>query len=67
MRASVAGLLMCHDRPDDYIYNSFIQAVYYRGTGKWTRIIRSMPKDFRGPLDQQILDAYKFVQKHTIR
>ena len=30
-RASVAGLLMCHDRPDDYLYNSFIQAVFYNG------------------------------------
>ena len=24
-RASVAGVLMCHDTPDDYLYNSFIK------------------------------------------
>ena len=30
-RASVAGVLMCHEKPDDYLYNSFIQAVFYRG------------------------------------
>ena len=29
-RASVAGVLMCHDNPDEYLYNSFIQAVFYR-------------------------------------
>ena len=64
LRASVAGLLMCHDRPDDYIYNSFIQAVYYRGT-KMDANYQIDAQDFRGPLDQQILDAYKFVQKHN--
>ena len=64
LRASVAGLLMCHDRPDDYLYNSFIQAVYYRGT-KMDANYQIDAQDFRGPLDQQILDAYKFVQKHN--
>ena len=64
LRASVAGLLMCHDRPDDYLYNSFIQAVYYRGT-KMDANYQIDAKDFRGPLDRQIMDAYKFVQKHN--
>ena len=64
LRASVAGLLLCHDRPDDYLYNSFIQAVFYRGT-KMDANYQIDAQDFRGPLDQQILDAYKFVQKHN--
>lgn len=64
LRASVAGILMCHDRPDDYLYNSFIQAVYYRGT-KMDANYQIDAQDFRGPLDQQILDAYKFVHKHN--
>ncbi len=64
LRASVAGLLMCHDRPDDYLYNSFIQAVYYRGT-KMDANCQFDTQDFRGPLDQQILDAYKFVKNHN--
>ena len=34
IRASVAGVLMCHDAPDDFLYNSFIQAVYYSGKKK---------------------------------
>ena len=64
LRASVAGLLLCHDRPDDYLYNSFIQTVFYRGTKKDANY-QIDAQDFRGPLDQQILDAFKFVAKHN--
>ncbi len=64
IRASVAGVLMCHDTPDDYLYNSFIQAVYYSGKVKDANY-QIDAKDFRGPLDQQIIDAYQFVQKHN--
>ena len=64
IRASVAGVLMCHDIPDDYLYNSFIQAVYYSGKVKDANY-QIDAKDFRGPLDQQIIDAFKFVQKHN--
>ena len=64
IRASVAGVLMCHDTPDDYLYNSFIQAVYYSGKEKDANY-QIDAKDFRGPLDQQIVDAFKFVQKHN--
>ena len=63
-RASVAGVLMCYDTPEDYLYNSFIQAVYYSGKGKDANY-QIDAKDFRGPLDQQIIDAFKFVQKHN--
>ena len=48
-RASVAGVLMCYERPDDYLYNSFIQAVYYRGKEKM-RTIRLMLKTLRDRL-----------------
>ena len=64
IRASVAGVLMCHETPDDFLYNSFIQAVYYRGKQKDANY-QIDAKDFRGPLDQQIIDAFKFVQKHN--
>ena len=64
IRASVAGVLMCHETPDDYLYNSFIQAVYYSGKEKDANY-QIDAKDFRGPLDQQIIDAFKFVQKHN--
>lgn len=64
IRASVAGVLMCHETPDDFLYNSFIQAVYYSGKEKDANY-QIDAKDFRGPLDQQIIDAFKFVQKHN--
>ena len=64
IRASVAGVLMCHDTPDDFLYNSFIQAVYYNGKVKDANY-QIDAKDFRGTLDQQIIDAYKFVHKHN--
>ena len=64
IRASVAGVLMCHDTPDDFLYNSFIQAVYYSSKQKDANY-QIDAKDFRGPLDQQIIDAFKFVQKHN--
>ena len=65
IRASVAGVLMCHDTPDDFLYNSFIQAVYYSSQQKDANY-QIDAKDFRGPLDQQIIDAFKFVQKHNM-
>ena len=64
IRASVAGVLMCHDTPDKFLYNSFIQAVYYSSKQKDANY-QIDAKDFRGPLDQQIIDAFKFVQKHN--
>ncbi len=63
-RASVAGLLMCNDRPDDYLYNSFIQAVFYRGKIKDANY-QIDAKDFKGPLDRQVMDAYKFVERYN--
>ena len=63
-RASVAGVLMCHDSPDDYLYNSFIQAVCYSGKEKDANY-QIDAKDFRGPLNQQIVDAFKFVERYN--
>ena len=63
-RASVAGVLMCHDRPDEFLYNSFIQAVCYSGAQKDANY-QIDAKDFTGPLDQQIVGAFKFVEKHN--
>ena len=63
-RASVGGLLMCSDQSQDYLYNSFISAVCYRGQYKDAND-QLDAKDFTGPLDQQILDACGFVKKHN--
>ena len=48
-RASVAGVLMCHENPDDYLYNSFIQAVVYSGKEKDANH-QIDSQDFTGPL-----------------
>ena len=63
-RASVAGVLMCHEKPDDYLYNSFIQAVFYRGQHKDANY-QIDAKDFKGPLDQQIIDTMRFVYRYN--
>jgi predicted HTH transcriptional regulator len=63
-RASVAGLLMCSDQSDDYLYNSFIGAVCYRGLHKDANY-QLDAKDFKGPLDRQITDAFKFVERYN--
>lgn len=63
-RASVAGILMCYDDPTVYLPNSYIQAVCYRGKDMDANY-QIDAKDFKGSLDQQITDAYKFVEKHN--
>ncbi len=62
--ASVAGILMCNSKPDDYLYNGFIQAVCYRGKTRDANY-QLDAKDFKGPLDEQILDAFTFVEKYN--
>ena len=63
-RASVAGLLMCSDRSHEHLYNSFICAVCYRGLHKDANY-QLDAQDFKGPLDKQIIDSCKFVEKHN--
>ena len=63
-RASVSGILMCHNDPTAYLPNSYIQAVCYRSKVMHANY-QVDAKDFKGSLDQQITDAYKFVEKHN--
>ena len=63
-RASVAGILMCHDRPEAYLYNSYIHAVFYNSTERDANY-QLDAKDFRGPLDWQILHTLKFVERYN--
>ncbi len=63
-RASVAGILMSCQSPERYLNNSFIQAVYYNGITKDANY-QLDAKDFNGPLDIQIMDAFKFVEKYN--
>ena len=65
VRSSVAGVLMCHDTPDDYLYNSYIQAVLYRGKEKDAND-QIDATDIKGPLDQQIIEAMKFANRYNV-
>ena len=64
INASVSGMLLCTKTPDEYIYNSFIQAVYYRGEVR-DADYQINALDCKGPLDQQISQAYHFVKQHN--
>ena len=60
---SVSGLLMACEEPQEFIANAFIQAVCYRGTER-NAAYQLDHRDIFGPLDVQIADAYRFVEKN---
>jgi ATP-dependent DNA helicase RecG len=60
---SVSGILMASEQPRKFITNAFIQAVVYRGTER-NAAYQLDARDIEGPLDVQIAEAYKFVEKN---
>jgi len=60
---TVSGVLMASDAPESFISSAFIQAVCYRGT---ERNVSSQldAKDITGPLDVQIKEACKFIERN---
>ncbi len=60
---SVSGVLMACDQPQEFLANTFIQAVVYRGTER-NAAYQIDARDIVGPLDVQIAEAYKFVEKN---
>jgi predicted HTH transcriptional regulator len=60
---SVSGVLMASEQPQIFLSNAFIQAVAYRGTER-NAAYQLDAKDIEGPLDVQIAEAYKFVEKN---
>lgn len=60
---SVSGILLATEEPREYITNAFIQAVAYRGIQR-NAAYQIDAKDIAGPLDAQISDAFKFVEKN---
>jgi predicted HTH transcriptional regulator len=64
LRATVSGVLMAADEPESFLASAFIQAVCYRGTER--NAARQLDaKDITGPLDVQIRDACKFVERNS--
>lgn len=64
IRATVAGVLLATERPDQHIPGAVIEAVRYRGTvqGKATQHDAAT---IAGPLDRQIREAVQFVRLNT--
>lgn len=60
---TVSGILMACDIPDSFISNAFIQAVCYRTTQR-NAAYQLDAKDITGPLDVQIQEACKFVERN---
>ena len=63
-RATVAGVLLCTARPDEYVRGAMIEAVRYRGT-VLGRASQHDAASIIGPLDRQIRDAVNFVRLNT--
>lgn len=60
-RLSVAGALLCTAKPTQWLPSAYIQAVAYRGVTNDPND-QTDAKDFDGPLDRQIWDAFDFVR-----
>lgn len=67
LRPSVAGVLMACKEPRQWLAHAFIQAVAYRGTEIMpdaNHLYQIDAADFAGPLDSQIIEAWRFVMKN---
>ena len=63
VRATVSGILFACDESQSFMPNAFIQAVCYRGSER-NAAYQLDAKDIAGPLDLQIEDACKFVERN---
>jgi len=63
LRPTVSGVLMASDAPESFMSSAFIQAVCYRGTER-NAAYQLDAKDINGPLDVQIQEACKFVERN---
>jgi len=62
-KPTVSGVLMACSTPEAFMDNAFIQAVCYRKTDRNAQY-QLDAKDITGPLDIQIRDACKFVERN---
>ncbi len=63
IRCSVAGILMCSERPDQFLASAYIEAVRYRGTRQDSNYQTDAQK-ICGPLDAQINQAMSFLKRN---
>lgn len=62
-RLSVAGVLMCTSRPQQWLRAAYIQAVFYAGDRGDDRY-QIDARDCMGPLDAQVSGAFHFVRRN---
>lgn len=66
---TVSGVLVATKDPREFIPNAFIQAVAYRGTeirpAGADQTYQLDAKDIAGPVDEQILEACRFVERNS--
>jgi predicted HTH transcriptional regulator len=69
LQPSVAGLLLTHDHPEQFLRGAYIQAVAYAGTEIAPQgedaLYQHDAVDLTGPLDKQITTACKFVARNS--
>ncbi|MEW6219850.1 MAG: ATP-binding protein [Thermodesulfobacteriota bacterium] len=63
IRASVAGILLCCERPDRFLPNASIEAVRYRGIHQDSNY-QTDARRIHGPLDEQIRQAMGFLKRN---
>jgi predicted HTH transcriptional regulator len=63
IRATVSGILMTSDAPEAFMSSAFIQAVCYRGPER-NAAYQLDAKEITGPLDVQVREACKFVERN---
>lgn len=63
LRPTVSGVLMACNTPESFMTHAFIQAVCYRGTER-NAAYQLDAQNITGPLDVQIKEACKFVERN---
>ena len=59
MRATVAGVLLCAETPQEWLPHAVMTATHYRGRGRATGQLDTQEID--GPLQEQLADGMRFV------
>jgi predicted HTH transcriptional regulator len=62
-RPTVSGVLMAAEHPEEFIRAAYVQAVCYRGSER-NAAYQLDAKDIMGPLDEQMKEACKFVERN---
>ena len=63
LRPTVSGVLMATEHPEEFIRTAYVQAVCYRGSER-NAAYQLDAKDITGPLDEQVKEACKFVERN---